>query len=92
MADDHDSIAQSILEIARTLEPSVALARIRLLLAKYSHEQVTSFAPVIEANVYYTCEKIAKRLGADAVAAEIRQVGKLDEVTVTECKAEDIRG
>ena len=89
---ENDDTAERILDAARTMEPERALARIRLLLAKYGHAQTTSFAPVIEADVYYTCEKIAKRLGADAVATEIRRVGKLDEVTVTECKEEDIRG
>ena len=69
-----------------------ALGPIRRLLAEFSHERVNAFARPIEAGIYYDCEKIARRLGAYRVAEEIHQAGKLDQVSVTECKAEDIRG
>lgn len=95
MSDAHNPIdvaANRILAIAQTTQPDEAIVHIRRLLAQFSMEQVFGFQRLTEANVYYECERIAKDLGASDVAREIREAGKLDEVSVTECGKDDIRG
>jgi hypothetical protein len=88
-----EQAARAILETVRTTEdPERALVRVRFLLAKYGNDTVTGLAPLLEASAYFDCEKIALRNGATEVAKEIRKLGKLDQVQVTECKDEDICG
>jgi len=89
-----DVMAERILDAVAAASGSreASVGPIRRLLAEFSRDQVSAFTRVIQADVYYECEQIAKRNWAYETAADIRKAGKLDEISVTECKSRDIRG